>query len=159
MDHIHLLGPSLANIAEHKAGIMRKGTICVTCEQEPDALEVLINQSRKLSAPLEIATDGHISSVINAVIEALPTIAHRTNTAMAVQVVEHVLQSKYGDQDLDTFGEQDVIRGLKAYNSPGSCQEIARSPHYYFLDTAHNTLSLPVALGWFGERVVSLDQQ
>lgn len=159
MDHIHLLGPSLANIANNKAGIMRKGTICVTCEQPPDALEVLINQSQTLQAPLEIATDGHISSAISSVIEMLPTVAHRTNTTIAVQVVRHVLQGKYGDQDFKSFSEQDVIRGLKAYRSHGSFQEVSRSPHYYFLDTAHNTLSLPVALKWFDERAVSLDQQ
>lgn len=145
MDHVNLLGPSLAHIANHKAGIMRKGTICVTCEQSPDAFEVLINESRKLSAPLEVATDGETTGVI----AALPTIAHRTNTAIAVQVVRNLLQGRDSNQAVGPFDEQDVIRGLKAYTSLGSFREISRSPHHFFLDTAHNTLSLPVALDWF----------
>jgi folylpolyglutamate synthase len=155
MDHVNLLGPSLAHIANHKAGIMRRGTICVTCEQSPDAFEVLINESRKLSAPLEIATEGLASSVI----KELPTVAHRTNTAIAVQVVRNLLQGRYDDQATRPFDEQDVIRGLKMCRSLGSFREISRSPHYFFLDTAHNTLSLPVALDWFDERAVSFDQQ
>jgi folylpolyglutamate synthase len=155
MDHVNLLGPSLAHIANHKAGIMRKGTICVTCEQSPDAFEVLINESRKLSAPLEVATEGLASSVI----KELPTVAHRTNTAIAFQVVQNVLQGREGYQAVTPFDEQDLIRGLKMCRSLGSFREVSRSPHYFFLDTAHNTLSLPVALDWFDERAASLDQQ
>ena len=152
MDHVNLLGPSLAHIANHKAGIMRKGTICVTCEQSPDAFEVLINE---LSAQLEVAADGETSGVI----AALPTITHQTNTAIAVQVVRSVLQGRESSQAVRPFDEQDVIRGLKTYRSLGSFREISRSPHHFFLDTAHNTLSLSVALDWFDERAMSLDQQ
>lgn len=155
MDHIHLLGPSLAHIARNKAGIMRKGTLCVTCEQPPDAFEELIDQSRRLSAPLEIATDGQNRSII----EGLPTIAHRTNAAIALRVVQHILQDGGGDLACRPFDEQDVIRGLRMYRSPGSFQEISRSPLHFFLDIAHNTLSLPVALNWFAERALQLDQQ
>ncbi|KAM0704123.1 hypothetical protein Q7P35_008355 [Cladosporium inversicolor] len=155
MDHIHLLGPSLAHIAQNKAGIMRKGTICVTCEQPPDALEILLDQSRRLSAPLEIANDGQASSVI----KALPTIAHQTNAAIALHVVQHILQGRGDDLVSKPFDEQDTIQGLKMYNSPGSFQVISRSPHHFFLDTAHNTLSLPVALDWFAESAIQLEQQ
>jgi len=155
MDHVNLLGPSLAHIANHKAGIMRKGTICVTCVQSPDAFEVLINESRRVSAPLKVATEGQTSSVIT----ALPTIAHRANTAIAVQVVRNLLQGGYGYQAARPFDEQDMNRGLETCRSLGSFRAISRSPHYFFLDTAHNTLSLPVALDWFDGRTSSLDQQ
>ena len=155
MDHVNLLGPSLAHIANHKAGIMRKGTICVTCEQSPDAFEVLINESRKLSAPLEIATEGLASSVI----KELPTVAHRTNTAIAVMVVQNLLQGRECGQAVRPFDEQDVIRGLKTCRSHGSFREISRSPHYFLLDAAHNTLSLPVVLDWSAERSMFLEHQ
>ena len=155
MDHVNLLGPSLAHIANHKAGIMRKGTTCVTCEQSPDAFEVLINESCRVSAPLEVAAEDQTSSVI----KALPTVAHRTNAAIAVEVVRNVLQGRECNQAVRPFDEQDLIRGLKTYRSLGSFREVSRSPHHFFLDTAHNTLSLPVALDWFAERAASLDQQ
>jgi len=155
MDHVNLLGPSLAHIANHKAGIMRKGTICVTCEQSPDAFEVLIDQSRKLSAPLEVATEDQTSGIIR----SLPTVAHQTNTAIAVHVVRNLLQGRYDDWAVKAFDEQDVVKGLKACESLGSFREISKPPHHFFLDTAHNTLSLPVALDWFAEGAVSLGQQ
>jgi len=155
MDHVNLLGPSLAHIANHKAGIMRKGTICVTCEQSPDAFEVLINESRRVSAPLEVVAEDQTCSVI----KELPTVAYRPNAAIAVEVVRNVLQGRGGHQAARSFDEQDMIRGLKTCRSLGSFREISRSPHYFFLDTAHNTLSLPVALDWFDERALTLDQQ
>lgn len=155
MDHVNLLGPSLTHIAHHKAGIIRKGTICVTCEQSPDAFEVLINESKQLSAPLEVATEGHFSCII----KALPTVAHRTNTAIALQVVRNLLQARDSDPASRPFDEQDVIRGLRTCKSLGSFLEISRSPNHFFLDTAHNTLSLPVALDWFEGRAGSLNQQ
>lgn len=52
-----------------------------------------------------------------------------------------------------------MIRGLKTRRSLGSFREISRSPHYFFLDTAHNTLSLPVVSNSFDERALTLDQQ
>jgi folylpolyglutamate synthase len=156
MDHIHLLGPSLADIARNKAGIMREHTVCVTCEQPPEAFEVLLEHSNRLSAPLHDVTD----EPLNDTIAALPTVANRTNATIALKVVTHLLLQKNNqDQGLRTFDEQDVILGLQRYKSPGSFREIARPPCHFFLDTAHNTLSLPVALKWFSEKVALKQQE
>jgi folylpolyglutamate synthase len=149
LDHVHLLGPSLADIARNKAGIMREHTICVTCEQPSEAFEVLMEHSNRLSAPLDDVTDDDPPSDA---IAALPTVAHRTNAAIALKVVTHLLQRDGQNQNLRVFDEQDVILGLQRYKSPGSFREIARPPCHLFLDTAHNTLSLPVALDWFMKR-------
>lgn len=156
MDHVHLLGPSLADIARNKAGIMREHTICVTCEQPPEAFEVLMEHSSRLSAPLDDVTDDDQSSDA---IAALPTVAHRTNAAIALKVVTHLLQRDGQNQNLRGFEEQDVILGLQRYKSPGSFRELARPPCHFFLDTAHNTLSLPVALEWFSGKVAVNEQE
>jgi folylpolyglutamate synthase len=156
MDHVYLLGPSLADITRNKAGIMREHTICVTCEQSPEAFEVLMEHSNRLSAPLDdITDDDHSSDAI----AALPTVAHRTNAAIALKVVAHLLHTDDLDQRLGAFDEQDVIQGLQRYKSPGSFREITKSPFHFLLDTAHNTLSLPVALEWFFEKAVSKEDE
>jgi folylpolyglutamate synthase len=151
MDHVHLLGPSLAEIARNKAGIMREHTICMTCEQPPEAFEVLMEHSNRLSAPLDDVTENDPPSKA---VAALPTVAHRTNAAIALKVVTHLLLQKYSpDQNLRVLDGQDVILGLQRYKSPGSFREIVRPPCHFFRDTAHNTLSLPVALEWFSGKV------
>lgn len=134
---------------------MRKGTVCVTCEQLPEAFDVLTDRSRILSAPLEVVSADPISSLM----KALPTVAHRTNTAIAIRVASHVLQGRHARQSYRAFDEQDISKGLETCKSPGSFQEISKPPCHFFLDSAHNALSIPVALEWFAERVASLDQQ
>jgi folylpolyglutamate synthase len=139
MDHVHLLGPSLAEIARNKAGIMR------------------MEHSNRLSAPLDDVTEDDPPSKA---IAALPTVAHRTNAALALKVVTHLLLQRYSpDQNLRVLDEQDVVLGLQQYKSPGSFREIARPPCHFFLDTAHNTLSLPVALEWYAEKVALNEQE
>jgi folylpolyglutamate synthase len=134
----------LAQIARNKAGIMREHTICVTCEQLPEAFEVLMEHYNRLSVPLDDVTEDDPPSKA---IAALPTVAYRTNAATALKVVTHLLLQKYSpDQNLRVLNGQDVILGLQRYRSPGSFREIVRPPCYFVLDTAHNNLSLPVAL-------------
>lgn len=70
-----------------------------------------------------------------------------------------MLQGGDDDQSVRSSDEQDVIRGLKTYTSLGSFRGISKSPHHFFLDTAHNALSLPVALDWFNEEALALDQR
>jgi folylpolyglutamate synthase len=124
----------------------------VTCEQPPEAFEVLMEHSNRLSAPLDDVTDDDQPSDA---IAALPTVAHRTNAAIALKVVAHLLQRDGHNRNLSVLDEQDVIIGLQRYKSPGSFREIANPPCHFFLDTAHNTLSLPVALEWFVEKAAS----
>jgi folylpolyglutamate synthase len=151
MDHVHLLGPSFAEFARNKAGIMREHTTYVTCEQPPEAFEVLMEHSNRLSAPLDDVTEDDPPSKA---IAALPTVAHRTNAAIALKVVTHLLLQRYSpDQNLRVLDGQDVILGLQQYRSPGSFREIERPPCRFFLVTAHKTLSLPVALEWFSGKV------
>lgn len=152
MDHVHLLGPSLADIARNKAGIMRKGTVCVTCDQPSEALAVLKNESQRLSAPLDVVTDDPFSSVT----KTLPTIAHRTNAAIAIRVANHVLQRSKESNNVPAFNEEDVVEGLKICKNPGSFQEVAKGPCHFPLDTAHNSISLPIALDWFEQKTLAL---
>lgn len=152
MDHVHLLGPSLADITRHKAGIMREKTVCVTCEQQLEALGILTNESQRLSAPLDVVTDGPFSSVT----KTLPTIAHRTNAAIAIKVATHVLQRRKASNSVAAFDKEDVIEGLKICENPGSFQEFSNGPCHFHLDTAHNSISLPIALDWFAGKTSTL---
>ncbi|MGG7568044.1 bifunctional folylpolyglutamate synthase/dihydrofolate synthase [Rhodovulum sp. DZ06] len=54
-DHEMYLGPTLAEIATHKAGIMRRGVPCVVAEQQPEALDAIEAHAAKIGAPLHVA--------------------------------------------------------------------------------------------------------
>lgn len=55
MDHMQFLGSTLAEIAAHKAGIIKAGTVAVTALQEPEAMQVIENKAKEMSAGLYVA--------------------------------------------------------------------------------------------------------
>lgn len=55
IDHTEFLGPTLAEIAGEKAGIIKRGAPVVCAEQPPEALAAIERQARRLHAPLAVA--------------------------------------------------------------------------------------------------------
>lgn len=55
IDHTEFLGPTLAEIAGEKAGIIKRGVPVICAEQPPEALAVIERQAQRLRAPLAVA--------------------------------------------------------------------------------------------------------
>lgn len=55
MDHVRTLGPTLADIAGHKAGIIKPGVPVVVAEQPAEALAVVEAEARAQRAPMVLA--------------------------------------------------------------------------------------------------------
>lgn len=51
-DHMDLLGATLAEIATHKAGIIKPGGVVLTCPQEPEVMDVLQARCEEVGAEL-----------------------------------------------------------------------------------------------------------
>ena len=47
LDHLEILGETLPEIAFEKAGVLKKGVICISAQQEASATEVLIEEANK----------------------------------------------------------------------------------------------------------------
>ena len=54
IDHTNTLGSTIADIAWHKAGIIKPGIPAVTAVTKPEALAIIVDESRKRGAPLTI---------------------------------------------------------------------------------------------------------
>ena len=59
-DHKKELGPTLADIAAHKAGILKPGSVCVTCTQAPEAARVIRDACETRGLPLYVAESADI---------------------------------------------------------------------------------------------------
>lgn len=57
LDHQEYLGPTLADIAGEKAGILKPGVPCVVGELPPEAEAVVVARARAVGAPLHFARD------------------------------------------------------------------------------------------------------
>ena len=54
-DHTAFLGNTLAEIAGHKAGIIKPGTVVVSAKQDPEAMEVIQAKANQCNAVLKVA--------------------------------------------------------------------------------------------------------
>ncbi|MFL9501277.1 bifunctional folylpolyglutamate synthase/dihydrofolate synthase [Rhodopseudomonas palustris] len=52
IDHTEFLGPTIADIAAEKAGILRRGAPVIVAEQRDEAMEVIECEAKRLRAPL-----------------------------------------------------------------------------------------------------------
>lgn len=57
-DHMHILGDTLTEIAEAKAGIVKPGAVAVVADQEPEAMAVIRHRCADVGARLVVEGDG-----------------------------------------------------------------------------------------------------
>lgn len=148
LDHTHILGDTVAEIAREKAGIIKAGSVAVLAAQHPDVDAVLAARCAEVGARVaregvDFRLLGRAPAVGGQVVRleagggpvddlALPVFgAHMArNAALAVGAVEALLGGKPLAADV-------VEEGLAAVTAPARVEVVHRSPTVV-LDTAHN---------------------
>lgn len=146
LDHSEFLGPRLADIAREKAGIIRRGGICITAARQQPALAVLKETCGKRRARLlrvgrEIRVrskpDGSLACkcpgiALEDLLLALRGPHQRENAACVLGALG-VLR----ERGLD-IGDEAVCKGLAGVRWEGRMEVVRRHPTV-LLDGAHNT--------------------
>ncbi len=148
LDHTHLLGSTVAEIAAEKAGIIKAGSKAVLAAQQPDAARVLLAQCAEVGAEvlregLEFGLISRAPAVGGQVLRletaegplgdlVLPLFgAHMAqNAALAVAAAEAFLGGKPLPADV-------IAEGLEQVRAPARLEVVRRSPTVV-LDTCHN---------------------
>jgi dihydrofolate synthase/folylpolyglutamate synthase len=147
MDHVQELGPTIADIADEKAGILKGGRVGVIRAQEPEVALVLARRADEVGATLLhegpdwtvddplLAVGGQSFSLRTprATYEDLflPLFGRYTAANAAAGVVAFEALTEHGL-------EQDALReGLAAVRVPGRLEVVGREP-LVVLDGAHN---------------------
>ena len=137
-DHMHQLGPSLTNVAWYKAGIFKAGAPAFSAPQQ-DAVATMLQKR---------AADKGISLEFVEVCSDLP--ANTPQPKPEVQLLNfslaHIVSNSFlqqrAPQDNTVLSSHDIIQGVKAFSWPGQFQSISDSNITWFLDRAHNKISL-----------------
>lgn len=150
LDHVGILGDTLGEIAQTKAGILKPGAIAVSSAQAPEALSELRARAEELQVPLLVQGDdfsttsvtpgigGQLVSVHGLADDypdlALPLMGdyQAQNAAVAVAAVEAFL----GGGKVPLHREL-VAEGLAGVSSPGRLQVVDHAPTV-IVDGAHN---------------------
>lgn len=152
LDHIRTLGPTIRDIAWHKAGIIKPSRPVVTAVDDPELLAVIVEEARKLGAPLRTVREGHDFAVqvdrdSTLLIDSRTGACYRLglsgrfqaqNAALAIAAI-HALgwpQDRAGPA---------IAQGLAATRFPGRFEIVQEQP-MVILDGAHNPQKLGALL-------------
>ena len=148
MDHMGYLGSSLKEIAQNKAGIIKKGAYVVSIEQEPEVMEVMIRASQEKQCPLSVAKPSKIhgmagdytqqtfsydgsSKALRDIQITMPGTFQMDNAILAIHVIEILNHIGF------SVSEEQLRRGLKNTVWLGRFSCISRNP-LFLIDGAHN---------------------
>jgi dihydrofolate synthase/folylpolyglutamate synthase len=161
LDHVALLGPTLADIAAEKAGIVHEGATVVLAQQPPEAARVLLEHCAAVGATvaregLEFGVVDRRTAVGGQLVDLqglaarydevfLPLHgAHQAaNAAAALAAVEAFLGGGGLDADL-------VREGFARVDSPGRLEVVRTSPTV-LLDAAHNPAGMAATVAALGD--------
>jgi dihydrofolate synthase/folylpolyglutamate synthase len=168
LDHTHLLGDSIGEIAKEKAGIFKPGIPALTLKQEDEATEALAQAAADAGTILETTGSEidfsyrfeankelgpHCRVCVNtetSKFEHLPVPlkgehqAH--NCALALAVLDKLKAHGFH------FEEQALIRGLAATVLPGRMEFVHEKPRV-LIDGAHNAASIGALIKSLGAHV------
>jgi len=148
LDHTHLLGDTVAEIAAEKAGIIKAGSKAVLAAQQPDAAKVLLARCNEVGAEVlregpefglidrQPAVGGQVIRVETAqgplgdIVLPLFGAHMARNAALAVAAVEAFLGGK-------PMSAEVITDGLEEVKVPARLEVVRRSPTVV-LDTCHN---------------------
>ncbi|MCC8100609.1 MAG: bifunctional folylpolyglutamate synthase/dihydrofolate synthase [Clostridiales bacterium] len=144
MDHVRELGPTLADIARAKAGIIKPGTTVVSYGGAPEADEVIAAKCRETGCPLIAAPFQHLT-VHSTDLDGcrfdfdglqdltIPLLgAYQPKNAAVAVTAARVLKQR-GWQ----ISDEAIRRGLASVSWPGRFELLSRSP-MLILDGSHN---------------------
>lgn len=167
IDHVYVLGDTVAKIAWHKAGIIKTGRPALTVEQFPDAAEALRARAADKGVALrELPVDPRLASVR---IRPAATFQKR-NASLAVALAETALEQLGVAMDTGDDGKglpREFVHGLEKTSFRGRCEVKAEDKIIWHVDGAHTADSLKVSAKWFasetekrtGPRVLIFNQQ
>src|SRR5205823_3678374 len=108
-DHEELLGTTLVEIANEKAGIIKSGISVVSAPQRPDAEQVIRTRAAECKAPLQFVTEHYDRSPIG-----LRGDHQKQNAALAIAAI------RFATLDVD---DKAIARGLVSIDWPARFQK------------------------------------
>ncbi len=154
LDHIRTLGPTIRDIAWHKAGIIKPGRPAITGVTEPELLSVLQAEATAVGAPLRVLMRGRdFDHVLEEGRSFLVDRLHQrkfllgldgdfqaTNAALAVAAVRALSPELAAH-----LSDEAIAHGLATARFPGRFEIVQRAP-MVVLDGAHNPQKLEALL-------------
>ena len=147
MDHVLQLGPTIENIAWHKSGIFKSGSPAFSVGQESQVAAVLRRRASDKNVSLEFVADDTVN---NSDVLSMKTAVQRRNASLAQKLANAFLLQKE-PPPCHILTPLEIREGVERFNWIGRFQQIIHGDHRWFLDGAHNEMSVPYTAQWFAD--------
>ncbi len=127
-DHLATLGPTLRDVAWHKAGIIKPGAPAVTGVADPDLLAVIQREASLTGSPLLFVGDVTLPPIPLGMSGAFQS----ANARLAVAAVRSLTERGW------RIGDEAIARGLASARLPGRWEAMPASSPRVVIDGAHN---------------------
>ena len=144
MDHMGFLGKNLASIAGVKSGIAKEGALLISCKQEPEAEQVLLDKAKQVGGSLVVADVAKATGVKYGIVAQQFTykglaklkihLAGTHQIGNAVLAVEVILQLRSREVDIS---DKAIYKGLEDTIWQGRLEVLGKHP-LFVVDGAHN---------------------
>ncbi|KAJ5757555.1 uncharacterized protein N7511_006249 [Penicillium nucicola] len=147
LDHVDQLGPTIENIAWHKSGIFKPGTPAFSVPQEEGPMKVLRDRAAEKKTSLRFIP---INEHLPAKAKALSVPVQRVNSSLALELAKTFLELKAPGHILES---EDILKGIEDFSWLGRFEIIEDGASQWFVDGAHNPLSLTQAAEWYSNNI------
>jgi len=139
-DHTEFLGTTIRQIAVEKAGVIHRGAIVLTSNEDPVVLGVLQRRAEKFGSPFHLVTERHRTPLSGAF--------QQRNAALAVRAAEELRPV------LTKITPQSIERGVAATRWRRRLERIERGGKEIWIDGGHNAHAIAAIAPFIAERVV-----
>lgn len=129
-DHMEYLGTTLPQIAKEKAGIVHRGAIALTSNDDAQVIASIQRRATNVGAPLQIVNDEHDTPLTGPF--------QRRNAALAVRTAEALMNR------LPRITPESIARGVKETRWRGRLECIRRGRQQIWIDGCHNGHAIAV---------------
>lgn len=158
IDHTAMLGSTLPEIAWHKAGIFKMGSIAFTAPQKHEALAVLRGRAAEKGISLHVV-DIHPDLADNKVKLGLSAEFQKINASVAIAAAAAHLRvlghTSVPDPTVCAHIQlpPEFVRGLEEVRWAGRCEVRCEKTIAWHIDGGHTLESIEVTGRWFAEQI------
>ncbi|KAL5436603.1 hypothetical protein PMIN06_010802 [Paraphaeosphaeria minitans] len=160
IDHTAMLGSTLPEIAWHKAGIFKPGSVAFSAPQKEEAITVLQERAKERDTELHVI-DVHPDLASNKIKLGLSASFQKINASVAIAVAAAHLRALGHTSIPDPTTTPHIqlpaefIKGLEDVRWPGRC-EIRREKNVaWHIDGGHTLESIQMTGQWFAEQMAA----
>jgi len=160
IDHTAMLGSTLAEIAWHKSGIFKDGSVAFSAPQKEEAITVLEQRAKDRNTKLHVI-DVHPSLANNEVKLGLSASFQKINASVAIAVAAAQLRALGHTSIPDPTSSPYIplppqfIKGLEEVQWPGRCEVRREKNVAWHIDGGHTLDSIEVTGRWFAEQIAA----